>query len=132
MLREKEWAYARAQEPGRLETAPYRIAASLATRRDTSTIITVGMGTCGVAAGARETLKALQAELAKRQINATLVTVGCIGICVKEPLLDIQQAGKSRIVYANVHPDMVPRLVEEHLIKGQPVKEWVIGRMSIE
>ncbi len=101
-------------------------------RRETNTIITLGMGTCGIAAGARETLQALREELAKRQIDAVLVTAGCIGVCVKEPLLDIQQAGKSRIVYANVYPHMVPRLIEEHVLKGQPVKEWIIGRMPAE
>jgi len=98
-------------------------------RRETSTVITVGMGTCGIAAGARETLQAIEEELAKRQIEATVVTAGCIGVCVREPLVDIQQAGQSRIVYANVHPVMVPRLIEEHVTKGQPVKEWVVGRM---
>ena len=98
-------------------------------RRQTSTVITVGMGTCGIAAGARETLQAIEEELARRQIDAVVVTAGCIGVCVREPLVDIQQAGKSRIVYANIHPAMVPRLVEEHVIKGQPVKEWVVGRM---
>ena len=98
-------------------------------RRETSTVITIGMGTCGIAAGARETLQAIEEELAKRQLEATVVTAGCIGVCVREPLVDIQQAGQSRIVYANVQPVMVPRLIEEHVIKGQPVKEWVVGRM---
>ena len=98
-------------------------------RRNTSTVITVGMGTCGIAAGARETLQAIRDELAKRQIDADVVTAGCIGVCVREPLVDIQQAGQSRIAYANVRADMVPRLIEEHVIKGQPIREWVIGRM---
>lgn len=98
-------------------------------RRETSTVITVGMGTCGIAAGARETLQAIQEELNKRQIDALVVTAGCIGVCIREPLVDIQQAGQSRIVYANVQPEMVPRLIEEHVIKGQPIKEWAVGRM---
>jgi NADP-reducing hydrogenase subunit HndB len=101
-------------------------------RRQTNTVITVGMGTCGIAAGARETLQAIQEELAKRQIDALLVTAGCIGVCIREPLVDIQQAGGSRIVYANIQPDMVPRLIEEHVLKGQPIKEWVLGRMASE
>jgi NADP-reducing hydrogenase subunit HndB len=101
-------------------------------RRNTSTVITVGMGTCGIAAGARETLQAIRDELAKRQIDADVITAGCIGVCVREPLVDIQQAGQSRIAYANVRADMVPRLIEEHVIKGQPIREWVIGRMPRE
>ncbi len=98
----------------------------------TGTAIYVGMGTCGIAAGARETMQAIQAELARRQISARVAIVGCIGICVKEPLVDIQQAGKPRITYANVTPEMVPRLIEEHLCNGRPVKEWAVGRLPVD
>ncbi len=105
---------------------------SLKVRLDTGTTITVGMGTCGIAAGARETMRAILEELANRQIDAHVATVGCIGMCVKEPLVDIEQAGKPRITYANVKPDMVTRLIEEHLIKGHPVEEWVVGRVPAE
>jgi NADP-reducing hydrogenase subunit HndB len=93
---------------------------SIKTRLDTGTAIFVGTGTCGTAAGARET------------IQATDSTVGCIGMCAKEPLVDIQQAGMSHVLYANIQPDMVPRLIESHLVKGEPVKEWVICRMPSE
>lgn len=103
---------------------------SLKSRLDTGTTITVGMGTCGIAAGARETMHAILDELAKQSIDAHVTTVGCIGQCVKEPLVDIEQAGQPRITYANVRPDMVSRLIEEHLIKGQPVQEWIIGRLE--
>ena len=103
---------------------------SLKVRMDTGTTITVGMGTCGIAAGARETMHAILEELARRQIDAHVTTVGCIGMCVKEPLVDIEQAGQPRITYANIKPDMVPRLIEEHLIQGKPVEEWVIGRIA--
>jgi NADP-reducing hydrogenase subunit HndB len=103
---------------------------ALKTRLDTGTTIIVGMGTCGIAAGARDTMHAVLAELAARNIDAHVTTVGCIGQCVKEPLVDIEQAGKPRITYANVKPDMVPRLIEEHLIENRPVEEWVVGRLE--
>jgi len=103
---------------------------SLKTRLDTGTTIIVGMGTCGIAAGARDTMHAILAELAKRNIDAHVTTVGCIGQCVKEPLVDIEQAGQPRITYAYIRPDMVPHLIEEHLINGRPVEEWVVGRMD--
>lgn len=108
------------------------ISQSVRASRRTDTVITVGMGTCGIAAGARETLLAIQAELAKRQIEASVVTAGCIGVCVCEPLVDIQQAGHGRIVYAKIQPDMVPRLIESHLILGEPIRCWVVGRMEVE
>ena len=98
----------------------------------TCTQIFVGMGTCGIAAGARETLGAIKDELARRHIEAVVTPVGCIGICVKEPLVDIQQAGGSHVLYANVQPDMVGRLIEEHVLRGQPVKEWVVCRMTVD
>ena len=62
-------------------------------------------------------------------IGGDVVSVGCIGMCSNEPLVDIQQAGCPRITYRNVHPDMVPRLIEEHLVKGDVVQEWVMGRL---
>jgi NADP-reducing hydrogenase subunit HndB len=101
----------------------------LKVRLETGTKIIVGMGTCGIAAGARDTMHAILDELAARQIDAHVTTVGCIGQCVKEPLVDIEQAGLPRITYANIRPDMVPQLIEAHLIKGEPVTEWVVGRM---
>jgi NADP-reducing hydrogenase subunit HndB len=105
---------------------------TIKTRMDTGTVVTVGMGTCGIAAGARETMNAILAELDARRIDAQVTTVGCIGQCVREPLVDIAQAGRPRITYGNVRPDMVPRLIEEHLVKGQPVQEWVVGRQGPE
>ena len=104
----------------------------LKVRLETGTRIIVGMGTCGIAAGARETMHAILDELKKREIEAHVSTVGCIGMCVKEPLVDIEQAGKPRITYGNVKPSMVPRLIEEHLIKGNVVEEWAIGRLATQ
>jgi NADP-reducing hydrogenase subunit HndB len=103
--------------------------AEIKVRLETGTKITVGMGTCGIAAGARDTMHAILEELKKREIEANVTTVGCIGMCVKEPLVDIEQAGRPRITYGTVKPNMVPRLIEEHLIKGNVVDEWVVGRL---
>ncbi|MDH7487886.1 MAG: (2Fe-2S) ferredoxin domain-containing protein [Anaerolineae bacterium] len=102
----------------------------LRVRTETSTRIIIGMGTCGIAAGARDVMHAILNELARRDIEAHVETVGCIGMCAKEPLVDIEQAGKPRVTYANVTPDMVPRLIEEHLVKGRVVQEWALGRLD--
>jgi NADP-reducing hydrogenase subunit HndB len=95
-------------------------------RLDVGTTITVGMGTCGITAGAREVMHAILEELEKRNIEAHVTTVGCIGMCAKEPLVDIHQAGKPTITYGKITPAMVPRLIEEHLIKNQAIQEWVV------
>ncbi len=99
-------------------------------RLDTGTKSTRGMGTCGIAAGAREVMHAILDELQARDIEAHVTTVGCIGMCVREPLVDVQQAGGPRITYGNVKPAMVPRLIEEHLINGRIVEEWVVAKSS--
>jgi NADP-reducing hydrogenase subunit HndB len=96
-------------------------------KHDAQIIIFVGTGTCGLAAGAGDTLEQIHLELNKRSIAATVTTVGCIGMCVREPLVDIQLPGRPRVAYANVHTEMVPRIVEEHILGGKPVAEWVIG-----
>jgi NADP-reducing hydrogenase subunit HndB len=99
-------------------------------RTQTSTRIIIGMGTCGIAAGAREVMHAILKELEVRKIDAHVETVGCVGMCAKEPLVDIEQAGKSRIRYANITPENVPRLIDEHLVKGTVIQEWAIGRLD--
>jgi NADP-reducing hydrogenase subunit HndB len=101
-------------------------------RTESSTTITVGMGTCGIAAGARETMEAFLDELGTRSIDAHVATTGCIGMCSKEPLVDIQQGDGPRITYGNVNPSMVPRIIDQHLVGGQVVKEWVVGQLAKE
>lgn len=100
------------------------------TRIETSTTITVGMGTCGIAAGAREVVQAFLDELAARTIDAHVVTTGCIGMCSKEPLVDIQQGDGPRITYGNIDTTMVPRIIEEHIVQGQVVTPWVVGQAA--
>jgi NADP-reducing hydrogenase subunit HndB len=96
-------------------------------QHDSQIVIFVGTGTCGLAAGAGDTLQQIHLELNKRGIAANVTTVGCIGMCVKEPLVDVQLPGQPRVTYANVKTERVPRIVEQHVVGGQPVTEWVIG-----
>lgn len=101
-------------------------------REKAGTQIIVGMGTCGIAAGARETMRAILAELAKRNLQANVTTVGCIGMCVQEPLVDIVQPGKARVTYGRLSADRVPKLIEEALVKGNIVREWIVGEIATE
>jgi NADP-reducing hydrogenase subunit HndB len=94
--------------------------------------VVVGMGTCGQAAGAGEVLQALQREVESRQLRVDFRTVGCIGLCAQEPLVDIQLPGQPRITYANVKPSQVRRLVEDHLVGGSVIEEWAIGYVPPE
>ncbi len=100
---------------------------SLRVREGTTTKIVVGMGTCGIAAGARDVMQAILAERASRDIEATVATTGCVGMCAQEPLVDVEQAGR-RVTYGKMTAAKVPTLIEEHLIKGNIVADWVVAR----
>ena len=94
--------------------------------------IRVCMGTGGIAAGGTEVMDAFRAELADSKIKATVAehclmhNVGCRGLCAKDVLVDVL-VGKKKTTYQYVKPDMVARIVEEHLGGGKPVKEWLVG-----
>lgn len=93
------------------------------------TRIIVGMGTCGIAAGARDVMTAILAELDKRGLKeVTVETTGCIGMCQKEPLVDVIRPGEPRITYGNVEPKDAARIVAEHLVNGNVVEDKVVGR----
>ena len=92
------------------------------------TRIVVGMATCGIAAGARPVLTALVEEVAKRSLNdVTVSQTGCIGACRFEPMVEVYTPGKEKVTYVNVNPDMVGRIVAEHIVNGNPVAEYTIG-----
>ena len=91
--------------------------------------IIIGMVTCGIAAGAREIMTAVLEELDKRGLRDVVVeTTGCIGMCQKEPLLDVIRPGEPRITYGNVRVEDVPMIIAEHVVNGRVVEEKVVGR----
>jgi len=103
--------------------------AQLSDREDNKLTIILGMGTCGIAAGANQVADAVRSELKKHKLDAEIVNVGCIGMCHNEPLLDIQQPGQPRITYKNVKPAMVGKIIEKHLLNGEFSKRWIYGQL---
>jgi NADP-reducing hydrogenase subunit HndB len=98
---------------------------------DASTRIVVGMATCGIAAGARPVLNAFTEEIAKREIKDAVVTqTGCIGICQYEPVVEVYAPGKEKVTYVKVKPEMVPRIVSDHIVNGNVVSEYTIGSIK--
>ena len=93
-----------------------------------ATRVVVGMATCGIAAGARPVMLKFLEEIQKRNLqNVTVSQTGCIGMCRLEPMLDVIMPGKEKVTYVRVNPDMVPRIVAEHIVNGRPVQEYTIG-----
>ena len=90
--------------------------------------VVVGMATCGIAAGARPVLTAFIEEVAKRNLSNVIVSqTGCIGVCRLEPMVEIYTPGAEKVTYVKVTPDMVARIVTEHIVNGNPVTEYTIG-----
>jgi NADP-reducing hydrogenase subunit HndB len=95
---------------------------------DSDTIeILVGMATCGISSGARETLNAFNEALAKENINnVKIISVGCIGYCHSEPTVQINMPGKLPVLYGNVKKEKVEQIIESHIKKGEPVKQLIL------
>ena len=93
-----------------------------------TTRVVIGMATCGIAAGARPVMMAFMDEIQKRQLaHVTVSQTGCVGMCRLEPMVDIIVPGKDKVTYVHVKPEMVPRIVAEHIVNGRPVQEYTIG-----
>ncbi|MCC8057484.1 (2Fe-2S) ferredoxin domain-containing protein [Cloacibacillus sp.] len=100
------------------------------TRKLNDRQIIIGMGTCGITAGARAVMTAVLEELAKRNIyDVAVLQTGCIGMCQKEPLLDIVRPGEDRVTYGPVSPTDVPRIIADHLINGVVVEDLVVAKI---
>ena len=96
-----------------------------------NTRVLVGMATCGIAAGARPVLTALMDEIAKRELPKVTVTqTGCIGICQYEPVVEVVVPGQEKITYVNMTPEKAIRVVNDHLVNGNVVKEYTIGAVA--
>ncbi len=93
-----------------------------------TTRVVVGMATCGIAAGARPVMLAFLDEIQRRQLDhVTVSQTGCIGMCRLEPMVDVYVPGQDKVTYVHVKPEMVARIVAEHIVNGRPVEEYTIG-----
>lgn len=91
-------------------------------------IITVHMGTCGIAAGARDVLSAIAEILDQNGIkNVTLRQSGCAGLCDREPMLTLTDKAGKEYRYGKLNSEKIRTLVQEHVVKGNPVMDYLIG-----
>jgi len=89
--------------------------------------ILIGMATCGISSGARETLETFVEELNKQGVSdAKVVTVGCIGYCHSEPTVQVNMPGREPILYGNVKKEKVHDIVEKHIKGGNPVSDLIL------
>ncbi len=97
--------------------------------QDEDTIrVLVGMATCGIAAGARPVLAAFLDEVDKRGLkNVSVSQTGCIGVCRLEPIVEVFVPGQEKVTYVKMRPEMVPTVVEQHLVNHNVVTDYTIG-----
>jgi len=90
--------------------------------------IVVGMGTSGIAMGAREVMKAFLEEISQRNLTDVLVTqTGEKGLSSMEPVVDVIIEGEEKITYGNMTPEKVKKVVVEHIVNGKMVSEYVVA-----
>lgn len=90
--------------------------------------ILIGMATCGISSGARDTLNEFIERLSEEKIsNAKVVSVGCIGYCHSEPTVQINKMGEKPVLYGNVTKDKVKEIVDKHIKNNQIVDNLILN-----
>jgi len=92
--------------------------------------ILIGTATCGRAAGALPVVEAFNKELARRNAQAKVTEVGCIGLCSLEPLVTIIKPGSFTVCYSSVTPQVVSTLVEGYVLGDDPCLELALGTVE--
>lgn len=91
--------------------------------------IIIGMGTCGIAAGAKDSLDAFLDEIDREGVdNVTVKQTGCMGLCYVEPTVEVKVPGMPDTIYGNVDADTARRIVRKHILGGKLVNEHIFDR----
>ena len=100
---------------------------------DKSAQIIIGMGTCGIAAGAKEAFDAFLDELNSHNIKDTRITqTGCMGLCFSEPTVEVDVPGMPRVIYGNVDGKVARRIVREHIIEKALVSDHIFDKPAAD
>jgi NADP-reducing hydrogenase subunit HndB len=90
--------------------------------------ITVHMGTCGIAAGARDVMDALLEEMTKNKVKDVIVaTSGCAGLCNREPMATVEFKGQPPVKYVDLSPEKIRKIFAEHVLCGRLVPEYALA-----
>jgi NADP-reducing hydrogenase subunit HndB len=89
--------------------------------------IRISMGSCGIAAGANETLEAIDQFIKENNLEGVQVKqIGCLGLCALEPIVQVVELGGQHITYGRVDPAVVRRIFHEHIEKHLIVQEYMV------
>jgi NADP-reducing hydrogenase subunit HndB len=93
--------------------------------------ITVHMGTCGIAAGARKIMNTLMDEMEKRNMEDVILTnSGCAGLCSREPMITVEIKDEAPVKYVDLTPEKTLKILEERVLRGNVVQEFALAKGS--
>ena len=93
--------------------------------------ITVHMGTCGIASGAREIMKAFLDKIQKTNVTDVIFTTsGCAGLCSHEPMATVELKDQAPVKYINLTEEKVNTIFQKHVIDGNVVEEYALAKGS--
>ncbi|MFN8381950.1 MAG: (2Fe-2S) ferredoxin domain-containing protein [Anaerolineales bacterium] len=89
--------------------------------------VIVAMGTCGIAAGARDTMKSVLKFIETNNLSGVTVTqTGCIGKCEMEPIVQVVIGDQPKVIYGKVNAEVAEQIMKQHVQNGMPVKDFVL------
>ena len=119
-------------KPEDLKGIKERILSDRALREGGTTVkITVHMGTCGIAAGAKEVMEALTEELAASgRKDIRVVNSGCMGMCSSEPNVTVEMLGKEGVLYKHMDKKKMQQVFKKHVLLGELQTDFALARMK--
>ena len=91
--------------------------------------VTVHMGTCGIASGAKQVMDELLRDIEEEGSSDIMVTTsGCMGLCSREPLVTVEILGREPIKYEYVNPNKMRQIFKKHVLEGEIQTPFVLAR----
>ncbi|MDI9624323.1 MAG: NADH-ubiquinone oxidoreductase-F iron-sulfur binding region domain-containing protein [Methanothermobacter sp.] len=94
--------------------------------------ILIGSATCGISAGANEITKVIEDEITRKNIEARIIPVGCIGSCYAEPIIGIFKNNKEGVFYGPVNKKLVKNIIKKNIIEDKVAKENILGTIQVK
>ncbi len=90
--------------------------------------ITVHMGTCGIASGARKIMSTFLDEIEKNNVNDVIITTsGCAGLCSREPMATIEILNQAPVKYVDLTEDKTRKIFKDHILNGKAIQEYALS-----
>ncbi|WP_461255159.1 (2Fe-2S) ferredoxin domain-containing protein [Treponema sp. R80B11-R83G3] len=97
------------------------------------TRVIIGMGTCGIAAGAKQTWEAFTSGIKDNKLkNCSVKQTGCMGLCHSEPTVEVIVPGMPPVIYGMVDPELTKSIIAKHIIGRELLDESILERPAAD